>query len=113
MRATFNGLNGFAQAADDMAKSGDTPGNGFRWQQVVATFISATAFTSFAPGDFEMLRQLFSETAAKPFFHVGADGIQAANLLLHQFTSAEILVQYFGIFPKVLEELAGELVDAE
>jgi hypothetical protein len=112
-RAVLNGLNGLAQTADDAAQGGNTPGNGLRRKQVIASFVPATAFTGFAPGNFQVLWQLFAEATAKTLLHVRANGIQASDLLFDQFTSAIILDQNFRIFPKILKKLAGKPINTE
>jgi len=80
---------------------------------MIASLVTATAFSRFTTRNFQMLRQFFSEAATESFLDVGADGIQAADLLLHQFTAAIILHQYFRVRPKIIKQLAGDLVNAK
>jgi len=70
---------------------------------MIAPFIATTAFPRFATGNFQMLRKFFSKTATETFFDVGANGIQTADLLLHQFTTSVIFYQNFRIIPKIIE----------
>src|SRR5476651_2236497 len=80
---------------------------------MIATLVTTTAFTRLATGNFQMLRQFFSKAATETFFNFGANGIQTADLLLHQFTTAIIFHQNFRIGPKIIEQLTGELVNPE
>jgi len=80
---------------------------------MIATLVTATAFTRFATRNFQMLWKFFSKPATKTFLDVGANGIQTADLLFHQFATAIISHQNFRIRPKIIEQLAGELVNAE
>ena len=109
----LNGLDGFAQAANNMRESGNTLGDGFGGEQVIASFVSSTAFSCFTPGDFQVLRQFLAETPAKAFLHIGADGIQAADLLLAQLASTIVPAQNFRVAPKIFEKPAGKLIDTK
>ena len=80
---------------------------------MIATLITATAFTRFATSNFQMLREFFSKPATKTFFDIGANGIQTADLLFHQFTTPIIFHQNFRIRPKIIEQLAGKLMNAK
>ncbi|MCU0785587.1 MAG: hypothetical protein MUF81_16395, partial [Verrucomicrobia bacterium] len=81
-------------------------------EEVVAAFVTSQAFAGFASRYFQMLRPFLSETAPKAFFDVGASRVKASYLLPGQFSSAKILGQYFRVVPKIVEQLAGEPVDA-
>ena len=96
-----------------MRESGNTLGDGFGGEQVIASFVSSTAFSCFTPGDFQVLRQFLAETPAKAFLHVGADGIQAADLLLAQLASTIVPAQNFRVIPKIIEKPARNLIDAK
>jgi len=80
---------------------------------MVATFITTPTFSRFSTGYFQVLGQFFSEATAKTLFHVGANRVQASYLLFDQFPTAIVLQQDVRVFPKILEKLAGKLIDAE
>jgi len=79
----------------------------------MATRITALAFSRFAAGNFQVLREFLAEAAPEPFFNVGTDRIQAANLLFGQFTSTIIFSQKFGVSPEIIEQPAGNLIDTK
>lgn len=85
----------------------------FEREQATAPFVAAPAFTGFAAGNLQVLRQFFPEAAPEPFLHVRADGIETADLLFGQFASPEIPRESLRIIPKIVEQLPGKLVDAE
>ena len=63
----------------------------------------SVAFPRFTARDFQMLGKFSSEATAKALFNVGANGIKAAGLLLHQFTPAKIFLQNLRVPPKIIE----------
>ncbi len=80
---------------------------------MMAPRITALTFSRLAAGDFQMMRKLLAETTAKTFLHVRADRIQTSNLLFDQFASTIILPQKFGIGPKIIKQLAGNLINTK
>jgi len=82
-------------------------------QEMMAPRITVLTFPRFASRDFQVLRKFFAKAAPKTLLHVGTNGIQAPDLLLDQFASTIILPQKFGIGPKIIKQLAGNLINTK
>ncbi len=79
----------------------------------MAPRITTLTFPRFAAGNFQMMRKLLAEATPKTFFNVRADRVQTADLLPDQFASTIILPQKFGIGPKIIKQLAGDLINTK
>ena len=80
---------------------------------MMAPRITALTFPCLAAGDFQMVRKLLAETTPKTFLNVGTDRVQTADLLFDQLASAIIPPQKFGIGPKIIKQLAGNLINTK
>jgi len=96
-----------------MVEGGCSPFNYLRWQQMAAAFITTEAFTGFAAGNLQVLRQFLSKPAPITFFNIGANGIKTTHLLFYQFTSSKIPGKDFRVRPKLVKELASQFVNPE
>ena len=96
-----------------MSEGANSLVNNLRSQPMHAALVTATAFSGLASRYLQMLRQFLAETAFKTFLAIGADRVQTSNLLFDELPPAIIAAQHFGVTPKILEELAGQLADSE
>ncbi len=87
--------------------------NDFRWQQLAAAFITPETFTRFTAGNFQVLWQFHSKSSPVTFFNVRTNRIEAAHLLIGQFTPPKIFGKNIGVRPKLIKEFASQFVNSE